>query len=259
LIISALFPLLMFTVVAGAQQSGRPPEVVARIRADLKANPGETIDRLNKSVMAELMEDQQYAAVEDLATAGTLALPADTWRIEGLQSFRVRALLAEHKSDDALHAAKGLFNVCGLGFVKDALPLLCNSLGAARANDPGIVARFKRQIIAGAQEDIAERKSEMAKFGGNIIMMSIPADPAPYQAALAGRKTLKGWRDRYGTGNLLLLSGKIKEAREVFTNVYSTRPSGELRYASEAIAKLIKAEDGGLGRANQFVRSIKPK
>jgi hypothetical protein len=255
------FPVLSFLFVASptiGQDVAAPAPDPHKLLLELQNNPRETVDRLNKTEMRLLLETQQYAAVEQLAVTATLALPADTWRIEPLQQYRVRALLAEHKGHEALRVAKGLFNVCSLGFVKDALPLLCESLAAAHPEDPGIVPRFKRQILAGAQEDPAERQRLLDKYGGNTIMRSIPADPSPYEAVLSQRKNLTAWRDRYGTGNLLLLSGRIPEARQVFTIVYEARPEGELRYASEAIAKLIKAEDGDLGRANQFVRSIRP-
>jgi hypothetical protein len=246
--------LLPFT--SSAQQAA--DDRVQKLVSELKASPGPTIERLNRTEMHLLMQQRQYKAVEDLATAGTLALPADTWRIEVLQSYRVRALLAENKSEEALHAAKGLFNVCGMGFVKDALPLLFDALAAARPQDPGLVPRLKLQVLAGAREDEAEREREWGKVGGNSIMYTIDADPEPYRSALKGREGLTAWRDRYGTGNLLLLSGKIREAKVLFDQVYATRPDGELRYASEAKAKMIKAEDAGLGRANQFVRSIRP-
>ena len=54
-------------------------------------------------------------------------------------------------------------------------------------------------------------------------------------------------------------AGRIPEAREVFEKVYRIAPAGEVNYASEAIAKVIKAEDGCIGRANQFVAVIRPK
>jgi hypothetical protein len=230
-----------------------------QVRLDLQSNPGDTVDRLKGAVLATLLDHQQYGAVEELAVAGTLALPADTWRIEELQRYRIRALLAEHRSVDALHAAKALFNVCSMGFVKDALPLLSQALSAAHPNDPEIVPRFKLQVMAGASEDPAERQRLLEKYGGNTIMTSIAAEPDPYRVALEQRKNLTGWREQYGNGNLLLLSGRFAEARVVFTKVYTERPPEELRYASEAVAKLIKAEDGQLGRANQFVRSIRPQ
>jgi hypothetical protein len=249
--------LLPFTWARAAGASD--PELVLPIRAQLKTDPAAAVDRLNESLMVQLLQRKEYAAVEEFAIAGTLALPADTWRIEQLQKHRIRALLAENRPAEALRAAKGLFNACGMGFVKDELPLLCECLTAARRDDRGLVPRFKRQILAGAQEDPAERQRLLAKFGGNSIMTSIEADPTPYAQALRQRRTIGDWRGLYGTGNLLLLSGRVKEAREVFEKVYAQAPPTELRYASEAIAKLIKAEDGGLGRANEFVRSIQPK
>ena len=251
--------LALFAQVAAAQSTKPESDLVNQIRSSLHTNPGQTIDQLNDSLMPKLLEQKQYQAVEEFAITGTLALPADTWRIESLQKYRIRALLEKHRPQDALRVAKSLFNVCSMGFVKEELPILCECLAAAHPEDPGIVPRFKRQILAGAQEDRAERNRLSGQCGGNSIMESIEADPGPYAQAIAQRSRISDWRGHYGTGNLLLLSGRIKEARDVFTKVYADAPPGELRYASEAIAKLIKAEDGGLGRANEFVLSIKPK
>ena len=253
-----LFLVALFVQVVGGQSSAAESEVVRQIRSGLQSSPGQTIDQLNASLMAQLLKDKQYQAVEEFAVSGTLALPADTWRIEGLQKYRIRALLEEHKPQEALRVAKSLFSVCSMGFVKDELPLLCECLAAAHPDDPGIVPRFKRQVLAGAQEDSAERKRLLDQCGGNSIMESLEADPGPYAKAIAERRGIRDWRGQFGTGNLLLLSGRTKEARELFTKIYADAPPGELRYASEAIAKLIKAEDGGLGRANEFVLSIKP-
>jgi hypothetical protein len=258
---SRIIPVFVavFVQVAAAQSSTTESHLVKQVRSDLRTSPGQTIDQLNGSLLAQLLKDKQYQAVEEFAVVGTLALPADTGRIEGLQKYRIRALLDEHKPQEALRVAKSLFNVCSMGFVKDELPLLCECLAAAHPDDPGIVPRFKRQVLAGAQEDPAERKRLLDQCGGNSIMEALEADPGPYTQTIAQRRSISDWRGRYGTGNLLLLSGRIKEAREVFTKVYADAPPSELRYASEAIAKLIKAEDGGLGRANEFLLSIKPR
>jgi hypothetical protein len=234
-------------------------KLVKQIRDGLASNPVDTVDQLNRTWLAALVRAKQYAAVEEFSISGTIAVAADTWRIEQLQRHRVEALLAENKPDEALHAAKALFNVCGMGFTKDALPLLVDSLKAAHPDDPTLVSKFKLQVLANAQEDPAERKRLLAKYGGNSVMDSIPADPKPYKEAIEKRKGLTDYRWLYGTGNLLLMSGRIKEAHEVFMKVYQIAPTGELKYASEGIAKLIKAEDGGLGKANQFVMSIRPR
>lgn len=255
---SFLMILLAATLTASTTVNGES-SLVRQIRSDLKSNPTKTVDRLNDTLMVQLLEQQEYDAVEEFAITGTLAVPADTWRIEQLQKHRIAALLKQNKPQEALHAAKALFNVCGLGFVKDELPILCQCLAAAHPEDPSIVPRFKLQILAGAQEDPAERQRLLTKYGGNSIMESIPADPGPYAAAIAKRHSLVDYRSLYGTGNLLLMSGRIPEAKEVFQKVYAIAPPSELKYASEGIAKLIKAEDGGVGRANEFVISIRPK
>ena len=234
-------------------------QAIEAIRQSLQTNSQNAVDRLNEQWMQGLLDSYQYKAVGELAVAGTLALPADTWRIEQLQKHRITALLRQDKPKEALAVAKGLFNVCGMGFVKEELPLLAECLKQAHPEDPGIVARWKLQILAGAQEDPAERKRLMEKYGGNSVMDAIQADPTPYVKAIAERRTITDYRGLYGTGNLLLLSGRTKEAHEIFAKVYAIAPPGELRYATEGIAKLIKAEDGGIGRANQFVISVRPK
>jgi hypothetical protein len=44
-----------------------------------------------------------------------------------------------------------------------------------------------------------------------------------------------------------------------FSKSLQNRPPAEVNYASEAIAKVIKAEDGTIGRANEFAAAIRPK
>jgi tetratricopeptide (TPR) repeat protein len=243
----------------GSRNPDQIQQAVEEIRTGLQSDPGKTVDQLNNSWMTALLGARQYDAVEEFATAGTLALPADTWRIEQLQKHRIAALLAQGKNEEALHAARALFNVCGMGFVKEALPLVADALKATHPNDPGIVPKFRLQVLANAQEDPAERKKLLDRYGGNSVMDSISAEPGLYAEAIAKRKGMEQYRELYGTGNLLLMSGRVKEAHEVFLKVYKIAPPGELKYASEGIAKLIKAEDGGVGRANQFVMSIRPR
>jgi hypothetical protein len=234
-------------------------KAVESIRNALQNNPLQTVDHLNETWMTALLQAKQYDAVIEVATAGTLAAAPDTWRIEQLQEHRITALLVENKPQEALRAAKGLFNVCGMGFATDALPLLVDALKATHPSDPALIAKFKMQVLANAQEDPDKRKQMLAKYGGNSVMDSLEADPEPYAEAIAKRRDLTDYRGLYGTGNLLLMSGRIKEAHDVFIKVYQIAPPTELKYASEGIAKLIKAEDGGLGKANQFVMSIRPK
>lgn len=253
---------------AGATEDGvtaalKKPEgaagAVSEIRQTLVSNPQHAVDRLNEDWMAALLAAKQYAAVEEFAIAGTLAAPADTWRIEQLLKNRVRALLDEGKPKEALSAAKGLFEVAGMHFTPEILQLLSECLKAAHPEDPGIVPKFKLQQLAGAQEDPNERQRLLAKYGGNSVMDAVPADAAPWAKAIEQRKGKEEYKSLCERANLLLLSGRVKEARPVVQKLYEIAPQEELKTASEFVAKLLKAEDGAVGRANEYVIAIRPK
>jgi hypothetical protein len=118
-------------VALNGRNEERIGQAVKQIRDGLSSNPTATVDLLNRTWVFPLLRAEQYSTVEEFTTAGTIAVCPDTWRIEQLQRHRIEALLAENKPDEALRAAKALFNVCGMGFTKDALPLLVDALKAA--------------------------------------------------------------------------------------------------------------------------------
>ena len=128
----------------------------------------------------------------------------------------------------------------------------------AGSGDPSVVNRFRLQQLAGAQSDAEQRKKLLADLGENV-MASIEVDGTPFKDGIAARQSASDYDTLYSLGNLLLISGRVKEARDVFENVYKIAPAGEVNYASEAIAKVIKAEDGNIGRANEFAAAIRPK
>ena len=237
-----------------AQEAG---DLVGQIREALQADPKAAVDQLNRQWMQQLIDGGKFAEVEEFAAAGSAGVARDTWAIEQLQRHRVRALLAAGKPEQALAAAKGLFFVAGVGSVGHDLGLISECLRAARPDDPGAVARFKLQQLAGAQPDAAKRKAAAASAGASVLS-SVEIDPAPYVKAIQERHDLTDFNGLYGTGNLLMLSGRVKEARVLFERAYAVAPPGELRYATEALAKLIKAEDCSIGRANEFVASVRP-
>jgi TolA-binding protein len=233
-------------------------DLVETIREALKADPKAAVDQLNRQWMQQLIDGGKFAEAEEFATAGSVGVARDTWAIEQLQRHRVRALLAAEKPAEALAAAKGLFFVAGMGSVGHDLNLIAECLRAAHPDDGGAVARFKLQQLAGAQPDAARRRAASAGSGESVLA-SVEIDPKPYLKAIEERRDLTDFNGLYGTGNLLLLSGRAKEARACFEHAYAVAPPGELRYATEALAKLIKAEDCSIGRANEFVASVRPR
>jgi hypothetical protein len=233
-------------------------QLVSQIRADLTRDPLTTVNQLNETLMARLLEAHEYQAVEEFAITGTLAVANDPARIEQLQQHRVRALLTEGKSQEALRAAKALFNVCTMHFVRETLPILCDCLHAANPGDRSLVARFKLQVLANAQEDPNERTRLAAKCGGNAVMANLAGDPEPYAAAIKRLESETDYRSVCAVANLELLSGHVGKAATLLDRAYEMAPDADLNAASEGIARKLKALDGAIGRANQFVISIRP-
>jgi tetratricopeptide (TPR) repeat protein len=236
----------------------RRKEAVQEIRASLARDPRGTVERLNSGWLEALCSSARHEEVTQLVIAGSVALPNDTWAVEQLHRHRVRALQDAGRHKEALAAGKSLFLVAGMGSVTHDLELLGTLLRRAHPDDPTIVHRFKLQQLAGAQEEPGERQTALARVDGKSILDSIPIDPKPYADAIQSRSGRSDYASLYGTGNLLLLSGRIPEAREAFQKAYDVAPPGEINYASEGLAKVLKAEDLAVGRANAFVKSIRP-
>jgi tetratricopeptide (TPR) repeat protein len=232
--------------------------VADRIRTTLAENPREGVEKLIGGDLESLTRAGRAAEVEEFANAGSVAVARDTWLVEQLQRHRVRALLVAGKRREALAAAKGLFNVSGLGSTPYCIQTLADCLKAARPEDLGVVNRFKWQQLALAAEDPKVR-AEQSKDLGPLVMDSIEVDPKPFEAAIEARKDASDYDGLYAKGNLLLLAGRCREARELFQKLYETAPERELAYAAEGLAKAIKAEHGSLGRCNEFVLSIRPR
>jgi hypothetical protein len=239
---------------------------VDTIRSSLVSDPIHAVDRLNERWMAALNQAKQYNAVQEFAVVGTLAVPADPWRIEQLLRHRVRALLAQGKAKEALSAAKAEFLVSGMGQTAHDLDLLAQCFKAAYPQDPTIEPRFRVQQLAGAQtprggewntRSTEREKNQLLKHGRSLLA-DVPVDPTLWQSGIpkyVGKTDFKGLT---ALGNLYLLCGQVKEARVALERAYEVAPPRELRSASEGLAKSIKAEDCSIGRANAFVLAIRP-
>lgn len=250
--------ILILLIGIMSQSSVADSQLVQRIRSDLQTKPRDTVDQLNQQLMTQLLDQREFAAVEEFAIAGTVAVADDPARLEQLQKHRVRALLAQGRPQEALRAAKALFNVCTMHFVVDALPLLTDALTAAHPDDPSLVPRFRLQVLANAQEVPAERDRLRAKYGNNSVIETLAADPEPYVKAIRELETKSDYRSVFSEANLQLLSGHIAKAAELLDRAYKLASPAEITVATEGLARKLKAEDGAVGRANQFVGAIRP-
>lgn len=245
------------TLLMSAEPS-RVEQGLQAVRGLLQSDPRQAVERLNGGWMEALVRARRLAEVEEFTVAGIIANPRDSWPVQQLQRWRVQGFAHAGKPKEALAAAKAMFNVTGLAGASHDLQVIAERLRDAYPQDPGIVNRFKLQQLAGAQADEKERARALRE-AGEPILAKIEVDPKPFGRAIEARRNMTDFDGLYGTGNLLLLSGRVKEAREVFEKAYEIAPQGEIAYVSDAMAKLIKAEDGTIGRANAWVLSIRPK
>jgi tetratricopeptide (TPR) repeat protein len=242
-------------IAAGAEADA----AVEQIKLELQRAPQVVVERLNNGIMEALFKVGRHNDIHDLAVAGSIAVARDTWAIERLQRWRVRSFMNSGRNTEALAAAKALFMVAGMGSAPHDIDLLCRVVRQAHPEDSTLHHRLRLQMLAAAQEDPAVRKAALAKAGESILA-GVKIDPEPYRAAIDDlrRRAEQNYDTLYAVGNLLLLSGRVGEAREAFQKAYDAAPTRELNYASEGLAKVLKAEDLGIGRANAFVKSIRP-
>ena len=211
---------------------------------------------LRSYFLRPMMANKQYAEVAELIMEGILACPGETRSVEQVLLIRIKALIALGKAEEALVNSKSLFNVATMGGTSEAILAVAECLNAARADDPQLFNRFREEQIAGSKAPETQPATRPA--GAKLsVLAGIKVDPAPYNQALK-KITAEDASGLMARGNLLLLADRVKEARVVFERLYSLAGS-DINEASEAIARLIKAEDGTIGRANAWVLSIRPK
>jgi hypothetical protein len=166
-----------------------------------------------------------------------------------LQKLRVQSLLAAGKPTDALSAAKVYYSIVPLNRTAEAINLVTLCLVSARPDDPGIARRFKRQQVVGAS---VQPSTQSAEDLGAPVLAGITVDPKPFEAAIA-QITLGQYSDFEAKGNLLLASGKAKEARQVFQQADALVPEGKEARSIENLARAIRADAGCVGPANAYI------
>jgi tetratricopeptide (TPR) repeat protein len=182
----------------------------------------------------------------------------DTWAIEQIERKQVDVLLKSDQPEEALSAAKALFLVSGTGSTQYCIHKLVECFRAANPRDSAIASTFKLQQLALASSDPVLRAKQSKDLGENVLA-SIPIDPKPYAKAIEALEAKADYDSLYAKGNLLLLSGRVPEARVAFEAAYKVAPPKELGYATEGLMKVIKAEDLSIGRMNQTILALRPK
>jgi tetratricopeptide (TPR) repeat protein len=230
-------------------------QALAAVRTRMRAPRG--LMEFRTYYLRALTLNKMHEDVISLTREAILIAPAETRSVELALQARIHALLALDKTQEALSDAKSLFNVASMAGTSEAILTLAECLNAAHPDDPGIFNQFRAEQVAGAATQPVTAATTQQSGPHCAALEQIKVDGQAYVEAV---KRFPG-EDVMGLlarGNLLLMADRIKEARAIFQRLYSLS-GADINEASEALARVMKAEDGTIGRANSWVLSIRPK
>jgi hypothetical protein len=90
------------------------------------------------------------------------------------------------------------------------------------------------------------------------VLKSIHVDSKPYEASI-NRETGGDYHSLLRKGNRLLLADRPAEAKTLFEAAVKQANSDQLPGAVESVARAIRAQDGNIARANQYLIEHYPK
>jgi hypothetical protein len=233
-------------------QSPDPAEVTAaitQIRSWIESGSAPSTDMAKVWVPA-LVKVQRNEEVADLCLQMVLVSPSPS-NVRDFLIPRVEALVRLNRSEEALQAAKSVYNACDIKNMDRVNMVVRLALTNRFPEDRGIGARF-------AMEQAQSSSTAPATQPNSGILKSIKIDPAIYAEALAKweakSKTSRTDAEKYAT--MLLLAGQPDKAEEVLRDLVAQNPDfqAQQRYA-DGLARVAKAQDGNLTRAYSMTRA----
>ena len=234
-------------------------EALATIRARIETDPTDA-NYVRSYWLKPLLDAKRWADAEDLCVRAMIATPTYAQHLEYLQRQRVLMLRAQNRNDDAVREARTLFSVSSMEGTESALLLLAECLNAASGNDPTKIDPLIAEQVAG----LAGTMEHPVRSPTLLGIASNPASAAAWEAAAKTFRTPTGELpasipDLLALGNLELLACRPDEAKEAFAKVRTLADVAYFRASNEAQARLLKAEDGTVGRANAYAASLRSK
>jgi tetratricopeptide (TPR) repeat protein len=215
-------------------------------------HPANIIGPLAQQYLPALLKAGLNQEAADFAMQAILTAPQEAGMLEGLHKQRIKALLALNRPEEALAEAKSLYNVCTMKGTGDALTLVAQCLQAVHPEDKTIAERFKLQQVTGVIPPSTQPVEP------NMIK-AIQVNAEPYlEVANSRLMQNESYAFLIRRGNLLLEADKLAEARQCFEAAYPLAGEKDQAKAAESLARVMKAEDGTVGRANAYVMSLRP-
>ena len=241
-------------------QAGRKEDALAFLQEASGLEFNSTLTTLaNPRLMESLIRADLLPQCLETLDKGSLAQSADVGILERALTLRAQYLLAANKPQEALATAKSLFNVSSMAGTENALRILAKCLQTAYPENRDLLVQFRDQQLAGADTSAATRPSPTK----SSVLASIKIDPTPYAKALPKDlepfPTEEDFNKLTRMGNLLLILDRPQDAKPWFEQAYRVAGEKQLSSATESLARVLKAEDGAIGRANAFALSLRPK
>jgi ribosomal protein S7 len=249
------------SVVTQQIQSRDPAQITAaESQIRLRIARGKIYKELRTDWLPALAAQGRNADVADIALAAMPCAP-DTKTMSSLLEQRMNALLALGKNQEALAAAKSLYNVCDFAKTEHVIDIVGICLIKCNPGDPGIAVNFRL-----AQTQLSRRPSHAggiassqpnAQALANLpSLSSIQVDSSIYSKQLDALKVNGDFNHRLIFGNMLLVTDKGQEAEQIFRDLLnSAKDETEKSLAIEAVGRALRTEDGNVGRANEWIAS----
>lgn len=248
----------------GSGDASKVQGAIQRIAQALEADPKQAASDVAQKYLPAMLKAGRHAEAQALAREAILAYPLDATVLFHLQRARVESLLAESKVQEALAAAKGLYNVCPMDRSGEAIALVAEALEKSPQGGTAKAAQFRLEQLRGAAIETAgpaTRASDIVTGQPamrSAVLAAIQVDGAEYAQLLKELGSDEAAEALIARGNLLLLADRGAEALAVFQQAYTIAPAKQLAQVSEGIARALRAADGTLGRANAFVLLLRP-
>jgi tetratricopeptide (TPR) repeat protein len=205
--------------------------------------------RANKPVGA----DQRFKQIEPLTI---FTRPWSTPFVQARQRDKAKELFAAGAYQQALEAAVSFYNVCELSKTTEATKLIAAILSRTRGKR--VAEEFDRE-----QGLASDATASEPGVNGTPIFRTIDHDSTSYDWKITELEaTPENFNSMIARGNLLLLSGRPKEARLYFefalqfANAEHLELPDRTATAVEGIARTIRDEDGCAQRADAFIGSL---
>ena len=200
------------------------------------------------------MHDQAIEMLDTILTSP--AVLADVKSVEQGLTLKIKTLVAAGKKIQALSAAKQLYNVSSMAGTSEAIKQIVFCLRAVYPQDLAIPQKFQEEQIAGANPPAAPNQPATCSVLAGIVI-----EPGAYKPQVDAVTVAPGLEEdvttMFSNGNLMLLAGKCPEAKAWFERAYQVSNDKQLPTALEGMARVMKAQDGTVGRANAWLLSLR--